>query len=144
MASPAETPTERHQRLANRQRERGEKERVAAGFIERLATEKAERQKNNKPPTAKELLVSENKEKEEEGERLKVEKQRRDLEQQAEEDKVRKRKAEEEEATTLNTESIKRLTGTERLIMENKQMEEEQERLQGGEEEARPRAESGA
>ena len=80
MASPVETPTERHQRLANRQRETDEKEREAAAFIERLATEKAERHQNNKRLTATERLLMENKQKQEEEEMLLEEKQQREEE----------------------------------------------------------------
>ena len=80
MASPVETPTERHQRLANRQRETDEKEKEAAAFIERLATEKAERQQNNKRLTATERLLMENKQKQEEEEMLLEEKQQREEE----------------------------------------------------------------
>ena len=137
MASPAETPTERQQRLANRQREQEEKERAAAGFIERLAMEKAERQKNNKRPTGTERLLAENKEKAEEEEMLKEEKQQRDLEKRAADEAARKRKAVEAEMRRKAEEAERQgnktqMIGTERISEENVQKEGEGEKRKEG------------
>ena len=124
--------------MAHRQREQEEKERAAAGFIERLAMEKAERQKNNKRPTGTERLLAENKEKAEEEEMLKGEKQQRELEKKVADDAARKRKVVEAEMMR-KAEEVERqvnktqMMGTERISEEDVQRERGGRKAQGGE-----------